>query len=355
MFGLALSVATDSGFSALANAFLSGGADKTELDENSAKFAKIIGEGAAEQLFGSSGGYQLALKNFRDSMQDLVAAVEEKGIRTLPIFVFIDDLDRCRPDFSIEILESVKHIFGIDSIYFVFTTDTEQLQHSLKAVYGSEFDAKKYLYRVFNRHCNLAPYESWRFSDYLFDGFDEYFDDENLTFLPKGKHMAAETALWFPKICEAYKLDLRAQVACRDQIIDFMDAHDGRPILWIPLLHLVILWNKDRDLALKQVKSQQIIKEKGKPYPLPIRITSIKYRADGSSGHDELSILDALNFYYSYLNNTLAQIHHDDETHYWGVKREACFAVSDYLDSRDSGESKQFELQRLLDRISLVS
>ncbi len=72
-----------------------------------------------------------------------------------PMYVFIDELDRCRPTFAIEVLEVIKHIFDIPRIIFVIATDTEQLQHSIKAVYGHDFDAEKYLMRFFNRSFSL--------------------------------------------------------------------------------------------------------------------------------------------------------------------------------------------------------
>ncbi|MDF1868742.1 MAG: P-loop NTPase fold protein [Saprospiraceae bacterium] len=72
-----------------------------------------------------------------------------------PMFVFIDELDRCRPTYAIELLETVKHLFDIPGLVFVVATNTDQLQHSIKAVYGSEFDAQRYLFRFFNRSFTL--------------------------------------------------------------------------------------------------------------------------------------------------------------------------------------------------------
>lgn len=71
------------------------------------------------------------------------------------MFVFIDELDRCRPTYAIELLETVKHLFEIKGMIFVIATDTDQLQHSIKAVYGNRFDARKYLDRFFHRSFSL--------------------------------------------------------------------------------------------------------------------------------------------------------------------------------------------------------
>lgn len=70
-------------------------------------------------------------------------------------FVFIDELDRCRPSFAIEVLENIKHLFEIKNLVFVIATDTEQLQHSIKSIYGDGFDSQKYLSRFFNRSIAL--------------------------------------------------------------------------------------------------------------------------------------------------------------------------------------------------------
>ena len=52
------------------------------------------------------------------------------------VFVLVDELDRCRPTYAIEMLETIKHFFSLDNYIFVVATDTNQLSHSIKAVYG---------------------------------------------------------------------------------------------------------------------------------------------------------------------------------------------------------------------------
>lgn len=55
-------------------------------------------------------------------------------VRSHPFFIFIDQLDRCRPTYAIEMLEQVKHLFDIDHAVFVIATDGDQLARSIKAV-----------------------------------------------------------------------------------------------------------------------------------------------------------------------------------------------------------------------------
>jgi len=74
-----------------------------------------------------------------------------KGELDYPAFILIDELDRCRPSYAVEMLETIKHIFDIQGVVFVLATDTEQLQHAIKVIYGDGFDAQNYLGRFFQR------------------------------------------------------------------------------------------------------------------------------------------------------------------------------------------------------------
>ena len=72
-----------------------------------------------------------------------------------PAFILIDELDRCRPSYAVEMLETIKHIFEIPGVVFVLATDTEQLQHAVKSIYGEGFDGKKYFERFFDSQRTL--------------------------------------------------------------------------------------------------------------------------------------------------------------------------------------------------------
>jgi KAP family P-loop domain. len=62
-----------------------------------------------------------------------------------PIVMFIDELDRCRPDFSVEMLEVIKHTFDVEGVKFVLVTNTKQLTAAINHRYGSEVDSQRYL------------------------------------------------------------------------------------------------------------------------------------------------------------------------------------------------------------------
>lgn len=97
--------------------------------------------------------------DFKTTLVELSKAyLEDHTDKTGPIYVLIDELDRCRPTYAIEVIESVKHFFNTENFVFVLATDTEQLQHSIKSVYGQKFNSSSYLSRFFNNTVTLeAP------------------------------------------------------------------------------------------------------------------------------------------------------------------------------------------------------
>ena len=62
-----------------------------------------------------------------------------------PIILFIDELDRCRPDYAVDMLEVIKHVFDIEKVKVVLVTNTKQLRAAINHRYGAEVDAQKYL------------------------------------------------------------------------------------------------------------------------------------------------------------------------------------------------------------------
>ncbi|WP_370387768.1 P-loop NTPase fold protein [Snodgrassella alvi] len=86
------------------------------------------------------------LNEFKKNLSKL-AECHSPSNEMKPLIIFIDELDRCRPNFAIEVLEKAKHLFNVDNIIFVLATDKSQLAHSIRAVYGQGLDVNGYLRR----------------------------------------------------------------------------------------------------------------------------------------------------------------------------------------------------------------
>ena len=82
-----------------------------------------------------------------------------------PLVIAIDELDRCRPSYAVELLEIAKHFFSVDNIVFVLAIDKAQLSHAIKAVYGNDFDASGYLRRFIDLDFQLPKPEQTDFTE----------------------------------------------------------------------------------------------------------------------------------------------------------------------------------------------
>ena len=103
--------------------------------------------------------------------------------REKKLLVFIDDLDRCLPEFSLEFLESIKHFFSIPEVVFVVAMDPELLEIVLQKLYGkdSPINALDYLEKFVDLFLQLPKYEPKRVSDFLDYLFSEkYKVSENI-------------------------------------------------------------------------------------------------------------------------------------------------------------------------------
>ena len=77
---------------------------------------------------------------FRSALEVLIS--QENGKRL--IFV-VDELDRCRPDYALEVLEVIKHFFSVDNVHFILGVNLKALGDMVRVRYGSKIDAEAYL------------------------------------------------------------------------------------------------------------------------------------------------------------------------------------------------------------------
>lgn len=96
-----------------------------------------------------------SVKAFRRSLEDLLSFLHGNDLAAGPLYVFIDELDRCRPDYAIRLLEGIKHLFSVKGVAFVVSTNLAQLGSAVGAVYGPAFDGFGYLKRFFDFEYDL--------------------------------------------------------------------------------------------------------------------------------------------------------------------------------------------------------
>jgi predicted KAP-like P-loop ATPase len=86
--------------------------------------------------------------SFRKSLSELPEKLKDN--RSGRLVIIIDELDRCRPSFSVELLEKIKHLFSVKNVVFLLVMHKEQLQEAIKCMYGNNIDAHTYLQKFIN-------------------------------------------------------------------------------------------------------------------------------------------------------------------------------------------------------------
>lgn len=112
-----------------------------------------IGSDLVEKKIGEYSTEKDALKAFKKSLAKLAAAVrEEQGF---PLTIIVDELDRCRPDFALGLLERIKHLFDVPDVAFVLLVHRDQIESYIRTVYGDRVDARAYLLKFANLFVDL--------------------------------------------------------------------------------------------------------------------------------------------------------------------------------------------------------
>lgn len=187
---------------------------------------------------------------FQNRMHALLEELDKDRKVKLPFFILIDELDRCRPTYAIEMLEQVKHLFDLENTVFIIATDGDQLSHSVRAVYGEGFDGKRYLLRFFHRHYRFEDRDMRAFVNYLF--VSNEIDPSKLQ-----TPFNAEPADIFNAAMVRYRLTLRDAEQCFDILRSTLTVWDlAVPAQLTVLLPLIVYYQQHNMLAMSEfVKS----------------------------------------------------------------------------------------------------
>lgn len=123
--------------------------DKIELKDNIEDSLMELSDKIGEMSFAEISISKQTREILKEDLQLFQHSINKK------VIIFIDELDRCKPTFAVELLETIKHIFNLDNYIFVISLDKEQLSHSIKTLYGQDMDSDGYLRRFFDLEYNL--------------------------------------------------------------------------------------------------------------------------------------------------------------------------------------------------------
>ena len=143
------------------------------------EIGKAVKEGVDQCLedtndFQKTQSFQSLVAEFKERLFNYAKAIDKKK----PLIIFVDELDRCRPDYAVQMLERIKHFFAIDNIIFVLSVDKKVLCESIKAIYGGlNIDTDAYLRRFIDLEFDLPEPSITDFIDAQFEqkGIGVYF------------------------------------------------------------------------------------------------------------------------------------------------------------------------------------
>lgn len=100
----------------------------------------------------------------RAKLRSLINELAEDSIKGVAgkLVIIIDELDRCRPDFAVRLLEQTKSLFQSENIVVVISADSVQLAHAMAGLYGQDYDSQRYLERFFDQRLLLTPSDPYK-------------------------------------------------------------------------------------------------------------------------------------------------------------------------------------------------
>lgn len=129
----------------------------TDIAKNSAENLTGELERFIEKKIKSADEEKQDIQNFKKVLRDMHSA---SGIKT--IFI-IDELDRARPDYALDLLEKVKHLFSVDGLIFMLVMNRNQFEKSVEQRYG-QIDSRTYLNKFINYWITLPKTRSYEYT-----------------------------------------------------------------------------------------------------------------------------------------------------------------------------------------------
>ncbi|MDZ7893253.1 MAG: P-loop NTPase fold protein [Rhodoferax sp.] len=218
--------------------------DLDELSGNSINGAKAALDKYFEVALKQPTDRKKLIETFKKQIESTLLLLQNEGGRELPFFVFIDELDRCRPTFAVSLMEELKHIFNVPGMCFVVSTNISQLSHAIGAIYGARFDGRTYLQRFFDSEWSLPSPSVYDYCIQLADEFpllnnsnvESCFPVASGFTFPCREAVPAAVVEW---VADAFNLDLRTIKKMTEMMqacISSLTGEESIYLLWLATL-----------------------------------------------------------------------------------------------------------------------
>ena len=149
------------------------------------------------------------------------------------LVIFIDELDRCKPSFAVELLEIIRHYFNHDKVIFVLSTNLKEFQYCIKQYYGEGFDGWKYLDRFIDIRITLPMIMVEEYCNYLWNNLpNDRIDDLAICC---AKHFGL-TLREIERYNNLVKISIQNAIEKNHKINSFKDDYQYLYAFWIPVI-----------------------------------------------------------------------------------------------------------------------
>lgn len=129
-------------------------------DKTAEEFIKMYKENISKNPYAEEDSYKIHVKNFKEKLAKLV--YDNK-----PLVIMVDELDRCKPNFAIELLEKLKHLYDVDNVIFILFINENELANIVKGYYGSELNGHEYLRKFIDIRAELPELNQETCKDFI--------------------------------------------------------------------------------------------------------------------------------------------------------------------------------------------
>ena len=245
--------------------------------------------------------------NILDELKEIKSKIEElktmiqKYTEKKKLIIIVDELDRARPDYAVHFLEDIKHFFDIPNVIFVVGVNRQQMEATVKCLYGEALNFEGYYRKFFKQEIDLPdPYkEAQNFMDTLIKKIDLH---------PQNHNIEAYLS------CKKFNLTLR-EIEMFMRIFDMILGIEDKNINWKQLhcyCFFICLSIKEKEVFnkileenytvnqfLKFLSNKKIDDQDSQTFLIPIAISFIKNQDSMNENVEKiknhLNILDTLN------------------------------------------------------------
>lgn len=255
------------GVDEISDAFQAAGNEAAEEKDSGKEESLLDADKLIDALFSQQIERKKIIVEFKGAVVSALREMVDHGGYKLPMFVFIDELDRCRPGYAIALLEGVKHVFDIPGVCFVVATNLEQLGHSTQAIYGHQFDGQLYLKRFFNSEWTLPRPMRKRYIELIVGAHDVLRGDRVWTgdggyYANNEQSQALSVVGALEWVFGACDLDLRSS----ERVVEMIAAAasgiaESRKIhlLWLAVLCVIRYLGKDLWTGVVQMRNDESV------------------------------------------------------------------------------------------------